>query len=76
MQPPPLNAPDATEDNPWHPFKDRLVFDWSHYHFVELQSSEKKIDKGLDLWLAAKLKAGDRTPLPWSSAEQMYKTID
>src|ERR1700733_3244141 len=34
------------------------------------------INKGLDLWLAATLKAGDDTPLPWSSAEEMYKTID
>lgn len=75
-QPPPWDSPDATEDNPWHPFEDRLAFDWAHYHFVELQSSEREINKGLDLWLATTLKAGDDTPLPWSSTEEMYKTID
>jgi hypothetical protein len=26
--------------------------------------------------LAAKLEAGDDTPLPWTSAEEMYVTID
>jgi len=39
-KPPPCAAPDATEDNRWHPFEDRLAFDWAHYHFMELQSSE------------------------------------
>ncbi len=51
--PSPPAALDATEDNMWHPFEDRLAFDWAHYHFVELQSSEREINKGLDLWLAA-----------------------
>ena len=63
------------EDNVWHPFEDRLAFDWAHYHFVELQSSEREINRGLDLWLAAVVKAGDNTPLPWSSTEDMYQTI-
>ena len=75
-QPPPNIPLDATEDNPWHPFEDRLAFDWAHYHFVELQSSEREINKGLDLWLAATLKAGGETSLPWSSAAEMYATID
>lgn len=71
--PPPANA---AEDNQWYPFEDRLAFDWAHYHFVELQSSERQINKGLDLWLAATLKANDDTPLPWASAREMYATID
>ena len=75
-RPPPPAAPDATEGNTWHPFEDRLAFDWAHYHFTELQSSAREINKGLDLWLATTLKAGDDTPLPWSSAEEMYRTID
>ncbi|KDR66445.1 hypothetical protein GALMADRAFT_147875 [Galerina marginata CBS 339.88] len=75
-RPPPPNAPDATDDNMYHPFEDRLAFDWGYYHFAELQSSEREINKGLDLWLAASLKAGEDTPLPWSSAEEMYRTID
>jgi hypothetical protein len=73
---PPPAAPDATEDNAFHPFEDRLAFDWAYYHFTELQSSKREINKGLNLWLAATLKAGDDTPLPWSSAEEMYQTID
>ncbi|KAF8200135.1 hypothetical protein BJ912DRAFT_1126700 [Pholiota molesta] len=75
-QSPPYNAPDATETNCWHPFEDRLAFDWAHYHFIELQSSARKINKGLDLWLAAKLSAGNDSPLPWSSTDDMYGTID
>ena len=58
------------KDNPWNPFEDRLAFDWAHYHFVELQSSEREINKGLDLWQAAMVKAGNDTPLPWSSVEE------
>ncbi|KAF8149101.1 hypothetical protein B0H34DRAFT_791595 [Crassisporium funariophilum] len=75
-QPPPCAAPNVTENKCWHPFEDRLAFDWAYYHFVELQSSACKIGKGLDLWLAERLKAGNDTPLPWSKADDMYETID
>ncbi|KAF8812067.1 hypothetical protein BYT27DRAFT_7221263 [Phlegmacium glaucopus] len=75
-RPPPLDAPNATKDNMYHPFEDQLAFNWACYHFAELQSSEREINKGLNLWLAPSLKAGDDTPLPWSSAEEMYQTID
>ncbi|KAF9552778.1 hypothetical protein CPC08DRAFT_768043 [Agrocybe pediades] len=74
--PTPAVKQDEMESNPYHPFEDRLEFDWAHYHFVQLQSSERKINKGLDLWLAAQLKAGINLPLPWSSAQEMYSTID
>ena len=75
-KPPPPDCPDKAQNNPWHPFEDHLAFDWAHYHFVELQSSERKINKGLDLWLATILKLGNDTPPPWSSAQEMYNTID
>ncbi|KAF8877448.1 hypothetical protein CPB84DRAFT_1880549 [Gymnopilus junonius] len=75
-QPPPPAAHDATEDNTFHPFEDRLAFNWAHYHFTELQSSEQEINKGMDLWLAMTLKASNNMPLPWSSVEEMYQTID
>lgn len=75
-QPPPYIGPDATADNAWHPFEGRLSFDWAHYNFVELQASEKKINRGLNLWLAARLEVGNETPLLWSSATEMYATID
>jgi hypothetical protein len=57
-QPLPPVAPNMTEYNAHHLFKDRLAFDWAHYHFTELQSSTREINKGLDLWLASTLKAG------------------
>lgn len=70
---PPLNT---TEENAWHPFEDRIAFDWAHYHFVELQSSEAKINRGLDLWLAATIKAGSKNGVPWQNTDDMYATID
>ncbi|KAF8149139.1 hypothetical protein B0H34DRAFT_679435 [Crassisporium funariophilum] len=39
-------------------------------------SSARKINKGLDLWLAERLKAGNDTPLPWSSPDELYDTIN
>lgn len=75
-KPPPHDVPDASKDNGWHPFEDCLAFDWAYYNFVELQTSERHINTGLDLWQAAILKAGSDTPLPWSSAKEMYVTIN
>ncbi|PPQ76696.1 hypothetical protein CVT24_010903 [Panaeolus cyanescens] len=69
-------GPDAQRNNPWHPFSSRLSFDWAYFNFVELQASEQKINKGLDLWLAAKIESGDTNPALWSSAQEMYATID
>ena len=71
-----LQPVDATADNPWHPFNDRLAFDFANFHFAELQSSESKVNHALDLWMAAALKGGGDGELPWSSAEKMYATID
>ena len=75
-KPPPLLPVDATGDNPWHPFDDRLAFDFANFQFAELQASESKINRALDLWMAANLKAGGDENLPWSSAQDMYATID
>ncbi|KAF9470984.1 hypothetical protein BDN70DRAFT_909445 [Pholiota conissans] len=72
----PFDTPDATEDSNYSPFPDRLSFDWTHYQFIELQSSASKINQGLNLWLAAKLKAGDLSPLPFSRPDDMYQMID
>lgn len=74
--PPPLTSPDAIPSNFWHPFEDRLAFDQAYYHFIELQWSEQEINKGLDLWLAMKMKAGNNMPSPWSSTQKIYQTID
>ncbi|KAF6744017.1 hypothetical protein DFP72DRAFT_1036008 [Ephemerocybe angulata] len=67
------------EENIWAPFSNRLEFDWAHYHYVELQSSKSVINKGLDLWAAAKVEATKSSscdPLPWASADELYKTLD
>jgi hypothetical protein len=67
---------DATDDNAWHPFDDRLAFDFANFQFAVLQASESKINRALDLWMAANIKAGGDESVPWSSAEEMYATID
>jgi hypothetical protein len=76
MKPPPLLPVDATNDNAWHPFDDHLAFDFANFQFAELQASESKINRALDLWMAANIKAGGDERVPWSSAEDMYATID
>ncbi|KAF8167103.1 hypothetical protein B0H34DRAFT_791874 [Crassisporium funariophilum] len=80
------NVPETKEldaqSNPWAPFEDRLTFDWAQYQYVELQSSEAEIGRGLDLWLAAIIKSGftntdtEKVPIPWCSAQELYATID
>ncbi|TEB28157.1 hypothetical protein FA13DRAFT_1633446, partial [Coprinellus micaceus] len=64
----------------WHPFADRHDFDWADYHYVEVQSSEDTINRGLDLWMAEQIQvmqsAEGFTPPPWSSTKDLYKTID
>lgn len=75
--PEPINT---ASDNPWAPFEDRLAFDWAHYHYVLLQSSQKDILTGLDLWHATVVKHGleqcSDTDLPWKNAQELYDTID
>lgn len=64
-------------ENVYHPFEDRLAFDWAYYQFLELKSSEQNINKGLNLWLATNLKSLDSGKVPpWDTAEEMYSTID
>ena len=75
---PPFSPPPLREDIPppdsWMPFKSRADFDFSYYHFVEVQSSVSDIDKALDIWAASVMKfGGDAT---WKNAAQLYETID
>ena len=67
---------DAPSENPWHPFEDRIAFDFAQYHYVELQSSEGEIAKGLDLLCAMDIKYGSRDGSPWKSAKELHATID
>ncbi|KAF8210576.1 hypothetical protein K438DRAFT_2011932 [Mycena galopus ATCC 62051] len=72
--PPPSAHLDAQPPGSWHPFHDRTEFDFAHFHFVEVQSSAAQINTALDQWTAQVLQFGHTAP--WSSAEDLYKTID
>ena len=74
--PPPDHQPlDATPDNPFHPFEDRLAFEFADYHFSRQESSESSINEALRLWAAQSAKNG-HDDVPWNSATAMYETID
>jgi len=63
--------------NPWHPFSNRLDFEFADIHFSNFQSSKSEINWALDFWLAMTMHAGGNIDdLPWSTADQMYQTID
>ncbi|KAH9180800.1 hypothetical protein EDB89DRAFT_1900586 [Lactarius sanguifluus] len=51
-QPPTLGLLESHAGNPWHPFGDRLAYEWARYHYVKLQSSAADVQQGLDLWRA------------------------
>ncbi|KAH9960362.1 hypothetical protein BGW80DRAFT_1438862 [Lactifluus volemus] len=73
--PPPPRAPsEGVSPNPWRPFGSRLEFDFAHYHFVELQSSGRNIDKALDMWAASVMEFGGN--VPWKNSADLYRTID
>jgi hypothetical protein len=73
--PPPTPPPENGQDSEaWAPFEERLEFDFAQFHFVDAQSSEKDINKGLDLWAASVLKYGGK--VPWKNAQDLYATID
>ncbi|KAF8800253.1 hypothetical protein BYT27DRAFT_7227560 [Phlegmacium glaucopus] len=75
-EPTPAKPLDETPDNLWAPFEDRLSFDWAQYHYVKLQSSEREINDGLNLWLASIIKNKSNGDVPWNSAKELYDTID
>ncbi|KAK7012554.1 hypothetical protein R3P38DRAFT_3019709 [Favolaschia claudopus] len=74
--PAPSPAPPANGLDPqtWAPFESRLEFDFAHYHFVELQTSEHQINTALDLWAATVTQFGKTAP--WQNAAELYATID
>jgi hypothetical protein len=66
---------DATPKNPFHPFEDRLAFEFADFHFSEQQSSAAAIDQALQLWAAQSAKNGF-DDVPWESAKDLYASID
>ena len=72
---PPPNSSQATDNTPkWYPFTSCLKFNFTWHHFVEMESSEWTINKGLDLWVASVIQHGGSTA--WKSADKLYATID
>jgi hypothetical protein len=72
---PPPDPPSVDDRSaPWHPFADRIEFDFAWSHFVEFQSSAGKLNKVLGHWAASLLKHNEYAP--WANAEDLYKTID
>ena len=80
LEPTPAALINATSDNCWAPFTDRLAFDWAYYHYMWLQSSADDINMGLDLWSATVIKHRSKHEssegVPWGSASKLYETID
>ncbi|KAJ7678403.1 hypothetical protein B0H17DRAFT_1139464 [Mycena rosella] len=73
--PPPPAAPvDGQDPAAWEPFGERADFDFAHFHFVEAQSSEKRINTALDIWAASVHKYGGKAP--WKNAQELYAAID
>ncbi|KAI0000685.1 hypothetical protein BJV74DRAFT_876935 [Russula compacta] len=70
---PPPNPPTAAADA-WDPFDSCVEFNFTHYHFIEVQNSAPLIDKALDLWAATIAEFGKETP--WSNSKELYATID
>jgi hypothetical protein len=64
-----------TPENPFHPFEDRLAFEFADFHFSEQQSSATAIDRALQLWAAQSAKNGF-DDVPWKSAKDIYASID
>lgn len=71
---------DATPENDWAPFPDRLAYNWAQHYYVRLQSSEDEIYHGLDLWRATVIKHVSEhsacDDVPWKNAQDVHATID
>jgi hypothetical protein len=66
-RPQPQQPLDTTPKNPFHPFDDRLTFEFADFHFSEQQSSAAAINRALQLWAAQSAKNGF-DDIPWKSA--------
>jgi hypothetical protein len=73
--PQPRQPLDATPENPFHPFQDRLAFEFANFHFSEQQSSAAAIYQALQLWAAQSAKNGF-DDVPWRTTNGVYATID
>ena len=72
---PPPNSSQAADDTPeWYLFTSCLEFDFVWHHFINLESSEHMVNKGLDIWVASVVQHGGSAA--WKSADELYATID
>lgn len=72
--PPPREHQHADGSPDWYPFNSHHDFNFAWYHFVECESSECKVNQGLNLWAASVLQFSG-SPI-WKSAMDLYNTID
>ncbi|KAF8905959.1 hypothetical protein CPB84DRAFT_1813943 [Gymnopilus junonius] len=67
--PVPLQHPDATPGNDWGPFEDRIAFDFTEYHYIQLQPS-KWMEEGEDMYETIdSIQSGDA---PWKTYKFRY----
>jgi hypothetical protein len=71
---PPPAAPLDDTSGPWHPFNDRIEFDFAWNNFVRSPHSVDEVNQALIHWAATILKYND--DVPWRNAEDLYNTID
>ncbi|KAJ7874543.1 hypothetical protein B0H14DRAFT_3083419 [Mycena olivaceomarginata] len=75
------NAPappdDGQDPEAWSPFGSRLAFDFAHYHFVELQTSEANINTRTRPWAASVHEFGGnaRWASPWKTYRVRYQGL-
>ncbi|EIW78065.1 hypothetical protein CONPUDRAFT_34808, partial [Coniophora puteana RWD-64-598 SS2] len=74
--PPPPTGPAPPPETPeaWQPFRSRTEFDFAYHHYVEAESSARKIETQLDFWSAVCAPLG--TTPRWQNTKDMYETID
>jgi Plavaka transposase len=68
------NSGQPLNSSAWESFNSRVEYDFTNYHFVELQSSATNIDKALGLWVATVMDCGKE--IPWANLAELYQTID
>jgi hypothetical protein len=71
---PPPGAPLDDGSGTWHPFKDRIAFDFAWDHFVAYPSPAKRLNQALIHWAASVLEYGG--DIPWRNAGDLFDTID
>lgn len=70
----PSHEDNTSSKDEWKPFNSRVEFEFAWFHFVEIESSARNVEKALDLWAASVLESGGTSP--WRTTADLYATID